>query len=218
MKRLIRSLTVIAGIATVSVAVFAQDPAPQEPATTPANNANNGGGQRGGGAARGPRAYDQVITREAKTDKGIFNVHKVGETYYYEIPKAMLGKEFLLVSQIQKNTIGAGFGGSALGSRVVRWERQGNRVFLRNVNYEIVAEKDAPVAKAVAEANNDAIIMAFNVEANGTEESSVIDVTRLFTNDVPEVRGRARLRGRGMDATRSEDEEVVLYPERIEAV
>src|SRR5262249_10252283 len=147
--------------------------------------------------------YDQVITREAKTDKGVFDIHKVGDIYYYEIPKAMLGKEFLLVTQIQKNTIGAGYGGSAIGNRVVKWERQGNRVFLRSVNYEIVAERDTPVAKAVAEANNDAIIMAFNVEANGTNESSVIDVTRLFTTDVPEFSSRARLRGRGMDTTRS---------------
>jgi len=207
---------VIAAIATLSVMALAQDPAPQEPAPTPGNNANNGG-QRGAPAARGPRAYDQVITREAKTDKGVFNVHKVGETYYYEIPKTMLGKEFLLVSQIQKNTIGAGFGGSALGSRVVKWERQGNRVFLRNVNYEIVADPNSAVAKAVAEANNDTIIMAFNVEANGPEESSVIDVTRLFTTDVPEVSARARLRGRGMDAGRSYIEKIVSYPENIEA-
>src|SRR5204863_2220908 len=102
-------------------------------------------------------------------------------------------------------------------NRVVKWERQGNRVFLRNVDYEIVAEKNSPVSKAVADANNDSIIMAFNVEANGRQESSVIDVTRLFTSDVPEISGRARLRGRGMDANRSYIEKIVSYPENIEA-
>ena len=139
MKSIARSCVVLAAIILVLIPVFAQDPPPTQEAAGPAPAAN-GGGQRGGGAARGPRPYDQVITKEAKTDKGVFYVHKVGESYYYEIPKAMLGKEFLWVSQIQKNTIGAGYGGSALGNRVVKWERQGNRVFLRNVNYEIVAD------------------------------------------------------------------------------
>jgi len=192
--------------------VFAQDPPAQEP---PAPGGN--GGQRGAAPPRAPRPYEQVITSEAKTDKGVFDVHKVGETYYYEIPKAMLGKEFLWVTQIQKNTLGAGFGGAAVGDRVVRWDRQGNRILLRNVEYDIVADKDSPVARAVAEANNDTILMAFNVEANGPEESSVIDVTRLFTTDVPEITARARLRGRGMDTGRSFIEKIVSYPENIEA-
>jgi hypothetical protein len=215
MKRIIRLVGVVLSTATLSVSAFAQD-SPQAsesvPVQAPANN-----GQRGAGTARSPRAYEQVITREAKTDKGVFDVHKVGETYYYEIPKAMLGKEFLWVSQIQKNTLGAGYGGSAIGNRVVKWERQGNRVFLRNVDYEIVADKNSPVARAVADANNDSIIMAFNVEANGPQEAAVIDVTRLFTTDVPEISARARLRGRGMDTTRSYIEKIVSYPENIEA-
>lgn len=212
MKRAARSFPVlIAALIILGLPAFGQDsPPPQEPA------AAGGAGQRGAAQPRPPRPYEQVITRDAKTDKGVFDVHKVGETYYYEIPKAMLGKDFLWVTQIQKNTLGAGFGGSAVGDRVVRWERQGNRVFLRNVEYGIVADGNSPVAKAVAEANNDTIIIAFNVEANGPKESSVIDVTRLFTTDVPEVSARARLRGRGMDAGRSFIEKIVSYPENIE--
>jgi hypothetical protein len=206
-----KQVALIVALALLSLPALAQEPPAQEPAGAA------GGGQRGAAPARPPRPYEQVITRDAKTDDGVFKVHKVAETFFYEIPKAMLGKQFLWVSQIQKNTIGAGYGGSAIGNRVVKWERQGNRVFLRNVDYEIVADDDSPVAKAVAEANNDAIIMAFNVEANGPGESSVIDVTRLFTTDVPEISARARLRGRGMDASRSFIEKIVSYPENIEA-
>ena len=218
MKHAVRySVVAIAVVMIFGLTLFAQDPpAPQEPPAA-GGGGGGGGGQRGAPPPRAPRPYEQVVTAEAKTDKGLFDVHKVGETYYYEIPKAKLGKEFLWVTQIQKNTIGAGLGGAAVGDRVVRWERQGNRVFLRNVEYEIVADKDSPVARAVAEANNDTIIMAFNVEANGPQESSVIDVTRLFTTDVPELTARARLRGRGMDVGRSFIEKIVSYPENIEA-
>jgi len=215
MKRIAGLAILLAAVMMLSLTIFAQEPpAGQEPAATPPAG---GGGGRGGNAPRNPRPFDQVITKEAKTDTGLFNVHKVGETYYYEIPKAQLGKDFLWVTQIQKNTIGAGYGGSAVGNRVVRWERQGNRVFLRSVNYEIVADPNSPVARAVSEANNDAIIMAFNVEAIGPDESAVIDVTRIFTTDVPEFSGRARLRGRGFDAGRSYIEKIVSYPENIEA-
>src|SRR5262245_17205522 len=122
MNRATRRLVVLTtAIFVFSLSVFAQDSPPTQEATpAPAPAAGGNGGQRGAGG-RTPRAYDQVITKEAKTDKGIFDVHKVGETYYYEIPKAMLGKEFLWVTQIQRNTVGAGYGGSAVGERVVKW-------------------------------------------------------------------------------------------------
>src|SRR5438552_10257465 len=112
-----------------------------------------------------PKPYDKVITKEAKSDEGIFTVHTLKEKTYYEIPKKELGKEFLWVSQIAKTTLGAGYGGQAAGNSVVKWERKNNRVLLRNVSYEVVADPALPVSRAVQAANNDTIIMAFNVEA-----------------------------------------------------
>ena len=66
-----------------------QDPPPQQ---DPPAQPGRGGGR---GNQPSPRPYDQVITKEAKTDDGIFKVHRIGETLYYEIPKAQLGKDFL---------------------------------------------------------------------------------------------------------------------------
>ena len=40
----------------------------------------------------GIKPYDEVITKEAKTDEGLFSVHKVDDTYYYEIPYSLLGR------------------------------------------------------------------------------------------------------------------------------
>ena len=77
--------------------------------------------RRAAGAAA-VRAGDH---RGAKTDDGIFKVHRIGETLFYEIPKAQLGKDFLWNTQIKKTTLGAGYGGQAVGSRVVRWVQQG---------------------------------------------------------------------------------------------
>ena len=115
------------GILAPSAPILAgQDPPPTPPAATPppAERA----------ATPEPRPYDRVITKEAKSDPGVFTVHRIGERIFYEIPKAELDKEFLWVSQIARTTLGVGQGGQAAGNRVVRWERRNNRVFLRNVS------------------------------------------------------------------------------------
>jgi hypothetical protein len=139
-----------------------------------------------------PRPYERVITKDAKTDEGIFKVHTIKEKVYYEIPKSELDKEFLWVSQIARTTLGVGYGGQAAGNRVVRWERKGNRILLRNVLYDVIADPKLPVARAVQAANNDTIIMSFNIEAIGKDDAAVIDATRLFTTEVTEFSARTR--------------------------
>ena len=190
----------------------------QDPPTPPA-----GGGQEQPQGPVGrptpstdPRPYDRVITKEAKTDDGIFKIHTIKDKVYYEIPKSELDKEFLWVSQIAKTTLGVGYGGQAAGNRVVKWERKGNRVLLRNVSYDVVADPKLPVSRAVQASNNDTIIMAFNIEAFGKDDAAVIDATRLFTSEVTEFSARTRLRARGFDATRSFIEKTKSFPTNIE--
>ncbi len=167
-------------------------------------------------AAAEPKPYDKVITKDAVSDQGVFTVHRLKDKVYYEIPAAALGREFLWVTQIAKTTLGAGYGGQAAGNSVVRWERHGNRVFLRKVSYDVVAATGQPIARAVEAANFNPIVMSFNVEAFGPAETPVIDVTRLFTTEVPELSVRTRLRARGFDTSRAFVERAVSFPENIE--
>ncbi len=206
-------------LATLTGVLSSQErPAPQEPSssTTP------GGGERGGPPSGGrnaepdPKPYDRVITKEAKSQPGVFKVHQVRNRYYYEIPREELGKEFLWVSQIARTTLGVGYGGQALGNRVVKWEQRGNRVLLRHVSYDVVADGTQPIAKAVEAANTNSILMAFNVEAFAKDKSPVIEVTRLFTTDVPEFSARTRLRARALDGSRSFLDRITAFPTNIE--
>jgi len=217
MTRLLRSglLAVLPwALVAFSSPSAAQDPPPPPPAEqTPAAPQ---GEQRPAPAPGAPRPYDRVITKDAKSDTGVFTVHRIGERLYYEIPAIQLNKEFLWVSQIARTTVGAGQGGQAVGSRVVKWERHNNRVFLRSISYDIVADRKLPIAQAVQAANNEAILMAFNVEAVGKDDAPVIDVTRLFTTEVPEFSARGRVRSRQFDPTRSFIERAVSFPENIE--
>ncbi|MFN0120995.1 MAG: DUF5118 domain-containing protein [Blastocatellia bacterium] len=61
-----------------------------------------------GMASREPeiKPYDKVITKDAKSDEGVFTVHRIKEKVYYEIPKDQLNREFLWVTQIAKTTNG----------------------------------------------------------------------------------------------------------------
>ena len=191
---------------------------PGDPTGDPQQGDETGRAGRAGNAGQAaaqPRPYNRVITAQAKTDEGIFNVHRIGERVFFEIPKAELGKDFLWVNQIKKTTLGVGYGGQALGRRVVRWERNGNRVLLRSVSYDVVADPTQPIAEAVQAANYDPIILAFNIEAIGPNDAPVIDATRMFTSEVPEFSARQRLGARGFDPTRSFLEKTTSFPENI---
>jgi hypothetical protein len=193
----------------------------QNPPTPPAQQAGEeppqeAGRGRGAGQAAQPRPYNQVITSAARTDDGIFKVHRVNDTVYYEIPKAELGKDFLWVSQIKRTTLGAGYGGQAVNNRVIRWDLAGNRVLMKIVSYSVISsDPTSPVAQAVADSNNPAIMRAFNVAAFSPEGSPVIDVTQLFTTEIPELSARPNVGGRGFDGTRSFIEKVVSFPQNI---
>lgn len=190
--------------------VMAQDPPPETPAGMPRPAMTPPGTD--------PQPYDKVITKDAKSKDGIFKVHRVKDKYYYEIPKSELNKEFLWVTQIAKTTLGVGYGGQALGRRVVRWEMNENKILLRNVNYSVVSNPNLPIAEAVQNANHETILMSFNVAAWGpNNDSAVIEVGRLFTTDVFEFSARQRLNATTMDPTRSYIERISAFPTNIEA-
>lgn len=197
--------------------IWAQD----QPATPPAqgeggDNPQDQGGRGGGrGGPAQPRPYNQVVTANARTDDGIFKVHRINEQLFYEIPKAQLGKDFLWVTQIKRTVAGAGYGGQAVSNRVVRWDLANNRVMLKVIDYSIVADPSKPIARAVADANNPSIVRAFNVAAFSPNGDPVIDVTQMFTTEVPELSARSQVGGRGFDANRTFIEKVVSFPENV---
>ena len=55
----------------------------------------------------GPKPYREVITDKAKTDDGLFAVHKLDDKYYFEIPDKLLGRDIMVVNRITKSSINA---------------------------------------------------------------------------------------------------------------
>ena len=214
-KRMFSSL-VIVGIAVFVAVVTAQTPqAPGAAQDPPAQDPPAGG--RAGGQTPPPRPqpYAQVITAAATTDDGVFKVHRVGDRLYYEIPKAELGKDYLLVTTIKKTTIGVGYGGQAAGTRVIRWVQRGDRILILDIDYSVIADESNPIAQAVGDSNNPSIIRALNVAAYAPSGDPVVEVTPLFTTDVAEFSVRNRVGGRGLAADRTFLERAVSFPENI---
>ena len=216
-----KSLVVLVGLC-VAVGGYGQD-TPETPQQAPQGGR---GGGRGAAPTAEPQPYDRVITKDAKTAKGLFTVHQIKEQYYYEIPKSELGKDFLWSSQIAKTTIGVGYGGGQFADLVVRWEQKGNRVLLEDVDFSVSADPKSPIALAVKAANNDSILMSFPVAAFSKEGDPVIDVTRLFVpaaggagggGEVPEISARQHLGASGVDASRSFIEHIRPFAENLEA-
>jgi hypothetical protein len=161
------------------------------------------------------KPYDEVITKKAKTTPGVFAVHRLNDKIYYEIPTKVYDKLMLWTTEIAKAPSGVGWGGSALGNHVIKWDRRGNKIYLWEVSF--AKRGDGAIARAVDSATMGSIIMSFPIEAEGKEKSAVIDVTRLFNSDVAEFSAKKLVgNAAGVDDSRSYVEEVKSFPTNIE--
>src|SRR5438477_12971904 len=97
-RRLSFVLSTIGSLALTGLA------AAQQPAAPPAPGAEAPAAGTGRQQPEGPRPYRQVITAQASNDSGVFLVHRISDKVFYEIPRRMFGREFLLVAD-QRGTI-----------------------------------------------------------------------------------------------------------------
>ena len=162
------------------------------------------------------KPYGKVITREAKSERGRFWVHRVEDKFYFEIPTNEFGKEFLWVTQIERTQAGFGYGGTPVGNRVVRWELREKDVLLRDVKYTLRAEGPDSIRHSVEATSLEPIIKKFPVAAWGTNQAAVIEVTELFTAEVPEFSAKTRFNATGADKARSFIERIKTFPDNIE--
>lgn len=136
-------------------------------------------------SANGMKSYRQVITAKAKTQKGLFTVHKINDDYFFEIPDSIMGREFMAVTRIAKTPAGAGYGGEEENRQVLRWERgPNNKMFLRAVlSINTSPDEDKPITQAVRNSNVEPIAASFDIKAIRKDTSYVINVTDFFKGD-----------------------------------
>ncbi len=134
----------------------------------------------------GPRSYKELITPKAKTTRGLFNVHKLDDKFYFEIKESLFGREIMAITRFSKVAGGGGvYGGELANQQVVRFEKgPDNKVFMRVVTVISVADSSQPIYKAVKNSNLDPIAASFDIKAFGADSTgAIIDVTDYFKGD-----------------------------------
>lgn len=168
-----------------------------------------------------PKPYNEVITKDAVSDDGLFQVHKIDDKYFFEIPNDLLGRDMLMVSRIAKTASGIGFGGGKTSTLMLRWERYENKILLKIISTQVTADDSLPISEAVKNSNLDPILASFQVEALSKDGNGVvIDASSLLTSDIKPLglpqRNRTQYKVSRMDNDRSYVTRVSSYPENIE--
>ncbi len=171
----------------------------------------------------GIQPYNKVITKEAKSDEGLFTVHQVEDKYFYEIPDSLMEREMLMVTRIAKTAAGLGFGGGKQNTQTLRWQQKNDNILLRVVSHQIVAADSLPVSLAVENSNFEPILYSFPIKAkrkDSIHNNVVIDVTDFFTKDVKAIglpqRRRSAYKISRLDDSRSYIDTLRSYPRNIE--
>jgi len=223
-RSVVRALAAFVAI-PLAAPIALSTPAGAQQQTPPGGAANAAQGQPNQQQRRGPRPYAQVITERAVTDAGGVTVHRVDDRWFFEVPDSLVGRDFLLVTRVAgvpSNFGGFTSAGTSIGERVVRWERLGERVLLRAVGFEAVADDSLPIALSVANNNVGPILAAFPIQAFTRDSAAkVIDVTDFFAGDTPVLSGlsaaqRRTYQVRRLDPARSFIDAVRSFPLNVE--
>lgn len=174
------------------------------------------------------KPYDKVITKDAITDEGLFKIHKIKDTYYFEIQDSLLNKDMLLVSRMAKlpSNLGGGYvnAGSKANEQLITWERFQDKILIKVKSYNAVAHDSLPINMSVKANNYEPTLYAFDIAALSIDSSAVvIDVTKFYSSDVKAISGlsaslRETYKVRDLDNSRSFITAAKSFPLNIEIV
>lgn len=207
-------------LVTVLNNVQAQDrkktnaPAPEaaKPVTPPAPSAPKSG----------IKPYKEVITDKAKTDNGLFKVHRLDGKYFFEIPDSLFNREMLVVTRYSKApAVDGTYGGEELNKQIWKWQKRDKQVFIRVPSYRNIAAENSDMLQSVKNSNLDAVLSSFDIKAiNRDSNSVVIDVTDLYAKDVQSLglpqQVRTQYKITTMDESRTYVDTIKSYPVNIE--
>lgn len=136
-------------------------------------------------AAAQDASYADVVPSSARTDAGLFDVHRVDDRLLFEIPDSLLGREMIVMSRYHRVQEGmTNVGANMAPNIVLTWERRGDRILLRATTHSDTADPEDNVHIAVENEQFAPILASLDVEARGSG-TSVVDVTDLYLGDTP---------------------------------
>lgn len=143
-----------------------------------------------GAQARKKSKVTKPVKKEVRQPavKGLFNVQKHKDDYYFQIPDSLLGRLFLTTTRYVSTPVDAGvYGGELANEQVLYWEKNNKQMLLRAHLYDIRVKSDDKIATAVANCTQDPIVYATKIDSTLTDSTGVkfysINVTNMFNSD-----------------------------------
>ena len=158
---------------------------------------------------------------QKQTLVGMLTVHVICDRVIFEIPLRGLNRDLLVNTEFAALSTGSGFvaPGSVVDNRVVRLIRLGNKIYLEDVRYEILAREQPNLQRGVEAASLRTVIRVFDIIGEGSGGEPQIDVTSVFTSEVPAGFALDLMRHfhmRAVDPQRSYVQTVKAFPASID--
>lgn len=147
-----------------------------------------------------PVAFDKLITSEAKAVKGMLNVYRVKDRYYFEVKDSILGRPILVLNRIVKSSaavdkIKEGYAGEELGENTVVFEKgHGKKIYITQFreNDRSVDSSENGLKRELDLNNVRGILFSFDIKAYGADKkSAIIDVTDFISGNSRLISGFA---------------------------
>ena len=127
------------------------------------------------------------LTKKMTVSKGIINSFTDNNKLFFEIPNGLLNKEILVVTRLAQ--VPSGYSpyinaGSKTSEQVISFFKKNNRVDIRQISFNNIADEGDPINQSVTENNFSPILASFEIK-NDDETSLLIDVSDYFLKDSP---------------------------------
>ncbi len=169
------------------------------------------------------KKWDEVL-KDTKAMKGQFNLHmKRDRTLFMEVQPAQLGMDFGFISHYSKGTgvFNLHDGLAITDTRMMRFERIGDKVYLHHVNTRFTADEGTPLRESLDDNVGNSIIAAFSIESeNATSKALLIDFTDFIVSDYMQISEGIKMYFAGrpvmFDKSRSYVSNAMAFPKNVE--
>lgn len=160
-----------------------------------------------------------------RVDEGVITVMQKGDKIYWSIADSLLNRDFLLVSRVAgvpNGYFGFYSAGAKTAERVLQFSKVHDRILIKEVSYENIADSTLPIYESVQANNFAPILGAFDQELYDEDaRETIIELSDFFTEDIEAISGvipflRREYQVRRLDGNRSYVESVKSFPKNLE--
>lgn len=160
-----------------------------------------------------------------RVDEGVITVMQKGDKIYWSIADSLLNRDFLLVSRVAgvpNGYFGFYSAGAKTAERILQFSKVHDRILIKEVSYENIADSTLPIYESVQANNFAPILGAFDQELYDEDaRETIIELSDFFTEDIEAISGvipflRREYQVRRLDGNRSYVESVKSFPKNLE--